>query len=195
MALDFTQDYGPRAGYLGWDSFVQASDGATRPAVEIELFIKEHSLPVRKKKFSEIYTIDRQDPGSDIGLGNAVIFEGGPDALTVTISGFCKTPIDSDYVTAPSTWHYGSYHFKPKTRAGDDLAWADGLTYVEVISHYLEGRANLSAGLNMQRRDPDYFISPYGHKYNKPIVSVWEPSAVSGYVKKHNFSATLILER
>lgn len=187
MALDYTQ-VGSRLGYLGWYAYSQALNGTFRPAVEIELFIKDHSIPSRKPKYSELYTVSRFDPSSDVNINVSAITEGAPDLLSVTLSGFTKTELSVSQET-------GSLRYRPLDANGDPLVSCVGLTYVEVISDYLSGVMNISRGGGMQRKDPDYFISPYGHRYGKPIVQIWEPEAVASFAKKHNFSCTLLLER
>lgn len=174
-----TTDY---RGLFGWNTFTQPFGTTSRPAMEIELFIKEHSIPIRKKKMTEITGVQQIEPRSERETGTVAVFEGAPDMLTLTLSGWTRTPITS-----------GAY--APTDKNGTTVAAFAGLSYTEIISAYLDGRMNQSIGEAYQRLDPDYFISPYGHKYNNPVISVWEPAGIAGYGKKHNFSCTLLLEK
>ncbi len=169
-------------GVLGWNAFTQPLGTTARPAVEVELFIKEHSIPTRKKKVQDINTISLTEPNSEKEMGTQAIFEGGVEPLQVTLSGWTKTPIVGGY-------------YEPRSLAGTALTGFQAITYTELIGYYIEGRMNQTVGGAYQRRDPDYFISPYGQKYNNPVISIWEPEALVGYPKKHNFTATLLLER
>lgn len=174
-----TTDY---RGVFGWNAFTQPLGNTSRPAIEIELFIKEHSVPVRKKKLTEINSVSLTDPVSQSEVGTQAIFEGSPEILTVTLSGWVSTPIAGGV-------------FTPKDKDGNIWTAAAGLTYAEIVSAMLEGQLDQTIGKAYRRKDPDYFISPYGHKYTKPIISVWEAEGVASYAKKQAFNATLLLEK
>lgn len=170
-ALQQLSDY---RGVLHWNSY---TDGALnlRAAIDIPLYIKEHPIPLRKQKLTEINTIPMMDVVGQRDTSTQALFWGTPDLLQIQINGFLVTP------TAGSQWAIPEYP-------------DENVSYAEIISGYIEGRLNLTAGGMWRRKDPDYYISPGGQKYVKPIISVWEPQ-YTPVRQKQQFSMTLLLEK
>lgn len=176
MRLDIEQQLADYRGVLHWDGF-NAYDGGVlqaRPAFDVPLFIKEHPIPTRKPKITEIVTVGTIDPNSGFDLRTEGMFYGAPDPLQVTIQGWIITPtLNNQYNTG-------------YTNAGN-------MSYADIISAYLEGRMNMNLHGAYQRVDPTYYISPHGHKYPHPIIQSWEPTQTQN-MRKVQFSMTMILE-
>lgn len=164
-----TDKYG---GAIGWNSFTEPYTSAVRPAFEVSLFIKDSTIPARRTKVTEIYTVPSLDHRSEMDTTTALLFTGAPEMLQVTISGFILTPVVNRVWQTP----YGAY------------------TYGEVVSMYLNGELNRTIGAAPQRVDPDYYVAPNGEKYTKPIIANWD-TAQTLNMKKQTFSATIYLER
>lgn len=179
---DFTQQSSFK-GYIGWNAFTEALNNVSRPAVQVELRIKEHGIPVRQPKIQEIVTASRFDPVEQRDISTAGMFYGAPDLLQVTISGVILTPKDS------------SDRYSPKDANGVALANMTNMTYADIIQMYIEGSINRTIGGAWQRKDPDYFISPYGNTYSRPVIMTWEPGFVNTSSKLQSFSMTLALEK
>lgn len=170
-------------GLLGWAGFTNGR-GDVIPAIEVELFIKEHPIPIRKPKITEVNTLLQKDPGSGLASNTQAIFLGAPDPLTLNLSGWIITPR-----TAVGG---GQYKYDPKALSGTSLNWGN-ISNAEVITAFLGGRVDVSAaGLGI-RRDPDYYVSPQGSKYSYPTVMTWNPSYTVSQ-KKVAFTMTLGLE-
>lgn len=184
MALrsDFTQQVSYK-GLLGWNAYTEALGSVARPAIEVELFIKEHGIPVRQLKTQELVTNVQFDPVEQRDMSTAGMFYGAPELLQVNLTGFIKTPKNS------------SSRFVPKDKSGTLLSGMTNLTYADIITMFLEGSINRTTGGAWQKKQPDYFISPYGNTYTKPAVMTWEPGYVSTNSKLQSFSMTLILEK
>lgn len=184
MSISFnpTEQTGDYRGVFGWDAFTQPMLDIIRPAFEVELFLKEHSLPQKKIKVTELSTVSLIDPFSHKETSTRTMFEGAPDPLSVTLSGSIHSKIVGGV-------------FTPYDKDGSVWSDFEGYTNAEIVSLYLEGYMNLTAGEAPQRKDPDYYITPNGHKYLNPVITVWEVQAVAGYPSKHNFSATVLLEK
>lgn len=182
MRQDIVQQLADYRGVLHWDSFSAYDNGGvvTRPAVDIPLYIKEHPLPFRKPKPTEIATVPTIDPMSGFDNSWQAVFWGAPDLLQITVSGWIITPIASGA-------------FTPVDAAGSLLNLGN-ISYAELISAYIEGRMNQTIKGASQRKDPTYYISPQGHKYNNPIIAVWDPQ-YSPTMRKQPFSMTLYLEK
>lgn len=179
---DFTQQASYK-GLVGWNSYTEPLNSTARPAIEIELFVKDHSIPVRQLKTQEVVTATRFEPVEERDVSTAGIFYGSPELLQVTLSGVLKTPKNS------------SLRFAPKDKSGTLLSGMTNLTYGDIITMFLQGALNRTIGGAFQRKDPDYFISPYGNTYTSPIISVWEPGYVNTSSKMQSFSMTLLLEK
>lgn len=154
-------------GIFGWDS----------PATEIELYIKDHPIPIRRMRPTEIYSSSQIDPRSQLETAFGGVFFGSSDLLQIAISGFVLTP------TYPKS--HASYP-QFNTPFGN-------ISYAEVISNFLAGEYSTTSAGALQRYDPDYYITPYGHRYTKPIVAIWECQHTV-YQAKQTFNATLYLE-
>lgn len=178
---DYTQSASYK-GYLGWNAYTEPLNSLSRPAVQIELFIKQMTLPIRNPKVQEMNTNTQFDPVSGKDVSTKGIFYGGPDILQVQLQGFVKTPKNA------------SLQYTPKDASGTLLSGMTGVSYTDLISMYIEGALNQTTGGAWQRDDPDYFISPYGNTYNKPIIAVWEPSYANTNAKQQAFNMTLFLE-
>lgn len=167
-------------GILGWNGGTQLETGVYFPPIEVELFIKEHPIPIRKPKPTEVVTMPQVTPvDRSHDTSTAAIFFGAPDLLQLQLSGWIITPKINNQWRVTDT-------------AGNPLNWGN-ITYAEVIGYLLSGQANMTRGQAMIRRDPDYYISPYGLQYAKPIVAQWEPQ-YSPNMRKQPFSMTLYLE-
>lgn len=176
---DITAQLASYRGFIGWNGFTDAA-GNVRPPVRIELFIKDHPLPMRKPKFTEVITTSQIDPISKLETGFKGIFFGAPDILQVAVSGWIISPI------ASKQWAL-------KDANGAALSYGN-ISYAEVVSRYLAGEYNLTVAGAAQRRDPDYYITPYGQQYDKPTVALWDPQ-YSPTMRKQAFSMTLYLEK
>lgn len=161
-------------GVLHWNGFTDGK-GSVRSAIDIPMYIREHPIPLRKPKLTEVSTIPMKDVAGETDTSTQALFWGTPDLLQIQISGFLITP------TVNKQWSITEF-------AGENVS------YAEIISAYIEGRLNLSSGGMWQRRDPDYYISPGGQRYNNPIISIWEPSYTPNR-RKQQFSMTLLLEK
>lgn len=174
-------------GVFGWNeysarNFADPDNEKIQPAFEVELFLKEHSIPIRKKKITEVTTIG-SITGEGIEGGTQMVLEGAPELLTVSLAGWTRTPINAQG------------HYAPTDLEGNEVADLAGYSYSEIVSLYIEGHMNLTPFRALQRKDPDYFITPYGQKYLNPTISVWESAPQAGQPKKHNLTATVLLER
>lgn len=174
-----TANYG---GVLHWDAFTDAYTSTSYPAIDIELFIKEHSIPSRKKNVSEVNTIRMRDPHADLSRGSNGLFEGSPDLLTLTLTGQLKTSVSSG-------------HYAPKSAAGSAIASLAGYHNGEIVMLLISGELNRSVGGAWIRKDPDYIIDGYGHKYTNPVIQTWESSPVAGVPKAQSFTGTFLLEQ
>lgn len=161
-------------GVLHWNGYTDGK-AFVRPAIEIPMYIREHPIPMRKPKLTEVSTIPMEDVAGERDTSVQALFWGTPDLLQIQISGFLLTP------TTNGRWSIPEYP-------------DDNVSYAEIISAYIEGRLNLSAGGMWRRRDPDYYISPQGHRYNNPIISIWEPQYTAVRTKQQ-FTMTLLLEK
>lgn len=161
MKSDIIQQLADYRGVLGWTN-----------TIEIPLYLKEHTIPQRKPKPTEINSVSSVDHKTGLDTTTQMLFFGAPDVLQTSISGFILTP------WAGNSW---------------STPWGN-INYAEVVSYMLEGILNRTPTGRPKRRDPDYYITPYGKKYEKPIIAVWEP-AMTNNPKKQTFSATLYLER
>lgn len=167
-------------GFLGWNAFVDGS-GVTRPATEVELFIKEHPIPVRRPKVTEVYAKNSIDPMTQYDTGFKAIFYGQPDLLQIQLSGWIITPITS------SAW-------VPADLSGTPLSYAGNISYAEVINNYITGEYNQTSAGAFQRKDPDYYTSPHGQVWTNPIIASWEPEYTVNR-RKQAFTLTLWLEK
>lgn len=181
VKADFTQQSSYK-GLLGWNAYTEALNSTARPAVEIELWLKEYSIPIRQPKIQEVATATQFDPIGQRDISTAGIIYGGPDVLQVTMTGFLKTPKDSGLL------------FAPVDKSGAALSGMSDMTYGDIITMYIEGSLNKTVGGAWMRKDPDYFISPYGNTYTDPVIMSWEPSFVNTNSKLQSFSTTLMLE-
>lgn len=168
-------------GYLFFGGYTNRFTDDEYPDLLIELFIKEYTVPNRKRSVTEINTPRQYDPVADATRGVNAMFKASPDMLTATFSGFLKTPIVNHYYT-------------PKDTDGNSIAAFSGYSYGDIVMLYLSGEINQSAGGALRRKDPDIFVDGYGNRYNNPVISSWEYSPVPNFPKIQNFSATLLLE-
>lgn len=180
---DIYQQLASYRGILGWEAFTDAQ-GNNRPKVEVELYIKDHPIPIRKPKLTEINTVTNFHPYESRETNTQALFFGAPDTLQLAISGWIITPI-----VVSGT----GYAFSPKDVSGSVLPYGN-VSYAEVIGAYISGKLNLSAVGSYQRKDPDYYISPYGHQFLVPTISVWSPQYAVN-MKRQAFSMTLLLEK
>lgn len=178
---DITAQLASYKGLLGWEAFT-APDGQFRPKVEIELFCKEHGIPIRKPRVTEASSVQMEDSqGYDVAT--RAIFMGAPELLTIQVSGWVVTPVTS-------TGQWATKDFNGNALTGDYA----NLTNAEIVCAYIEGELNRTSNQAWRRKDPDYYVSPYGHKYNKPIIVSWEPQ-YTVHPKKQMFTMVLQLER
>lgn len=182
VSSDFTQSSSYK-GYIGWNAYTEALNSKARPAVQIELWLKSHTIPTRVPKVQEVITNTQFEPTEQRDVSTGGIFYGGPELLTVQLQGYVKTPKNA------------SLQYTPKDASGTLITLMAGASYLDVISMYIEGALNRTIGGAWQRKDPDYFISPYGNTYINPVISVWEPQYSTTTAKQQPFSMTLILER
>lgn len=180
MRSDIVAQLADYRGVFGWEAFVDSFSGQTRPKIEVSLYIKETTIPMRKRKMTEINTVEQMDHRSQKSTTTALIFQGAPDILQVQISGWIITP-------------YLNGVWTPTDINGTPLPYGN-VNYGEIIAAYIEGTLNETPGGALLRRDPDYYISPYGQKYDKPIIATWECQYTVN-PKKQTFTAVLYLER
>lgn len=168
-------------GALGWSAFTNGF-GVSFNSIEVSLYIKDHPVPQRKLKYTEINTVQQIDPYSHLDTSVHGVFPQAPEPLSVSISGWMITPWSS----STNTW-------ATKDTSGTTL-FSGALCYPEIIQFFLDGGMNPNSAGVWQRKDPDYYITPYGMRYNHPIVGSYEFSATTN-PKKHQFSMLLYLER
>ncbi len=181
---DIYQTLASYKGILGWAGYTDGG-GTVVPTIEIELFCKEVSKPIRKQKMTEISTIQTTVPVSATAGydgSSKTIFWGAPDLLQTSLSGWTITPVVAS-------------HYDPRAADGTSLYSTFGnVTHSEIVSALIEGRLDLDSTGRPRSRHPNYYISPYGHQYIDPIISVWEPGHTPS-PKKQTFSCTLYLEQ
>lgn len=161
-------------GILGWKA-----EAGKWPDIEIPLFIKNHPIPVRKPKITEINTVSVVDPMCFKEIGTAVFFAGTPDRLQLNLDGWLITPRFNK-------------EFVPVDTNGAPLSFGN-VTYGEIISAFIQGQMEQTPNEVLKRRDPDYYISPYGHEFLNPIIGNWS-TQYSPVPIKQPFSLTLYLE-
>lgn len=168
-------------GLLHWNAVSGYVNGSivNYPAIDIPLYIKEMSVPIRQPKITEVATVPTIDPNSGFDLKAEGVFWGGPDPLTLTLTGWIITPVTNKVYT-------------PVDATGS-LLNIGNMSYGEIISAYLEGRMAQNQQDAVQRTDPAYFLTPHGQKYVSPHISIWDTSFTVN-MKKETFSMTLILE-
>lgn len=172
----YLQDY---RGVLGWNSYTEVYTNTTIPHIEIPLYVKEASVPIRKPKTTELSTVQTTDPGTRADTTTNVIFFGAPDVLQTTLSGWTITPVSN------TQW-------APVDVNGNPLNWGQ-LSYNDIIGYFIEGRFNRNVRGAWQRKDPDYYTTPRGHQYINPIIAAWQPQA-QPVQRKQAFDMTLFLE-
>lgn len=178
---DITQQLTDYRGVLGWNSWTDPT-GASRKAVEVELFCKEHSIPIRKPKFTEVNTLPMLTGlAQQHNTGVQAIFWGAPDILQASVSGWIITP----YNSLTPEW-------LPKALDGTSLGCGN-LTYGEYVLSLISGFGNTTPAGAPVRKDPNYYVDPYGHKYDNPIIAAFE-SQLTTNPRKQTFSMTLYLE-
>lgn len=180
MRQSVAQQVADYRGVIGWDSFLRTSDSASVPGVEIPLYIKDFPIASRKPKPTEVNSVSQRDPGSGYEIGVSVLFWGTPDLLNVQFSGWIITP------QSAGVW-------APVDNTGTPLALGN-VNYADIITMYLEGLMDPTTGGKPQRKNPDYFITPYGQKYLSPSVALWEPQ-MQTIMKKQAFTMQLYLEK
>lgn len=183
--LDIAQMVADYRGVLHWNSFSTYSNGVslTRPALDLPLFIKDHPIPVRKPKVTEVVTVPTIDPFSGKDTHASYLFFGSPDILQVVLSGWIITP------KADST-SWGA------TVDGSQSGTSLGLiekSYGDIVAMYIEGEMNQTIGGAWQRKDPDYYITPHGQRYNNPKIATWDIQYTTN-MRKQLFNMTLYLE-
>lgn len=158
-------------GHLVWE----AASTTIGQRLEIPLFIKDHPIPIRKPKVTEIHTVDTRDHRTGTDVSTHVLFAAAPEILQVSISGWLITP-------------WIGTRWDPKNDVGTSIyATVGNLHYGEIIGYLLEGRYG-------GRKDPDYYYSPYGMSYEKPVISTWD-FGVTVNPRKQTFQSTIFLER
>lgn len=157
MAIhDVVQQLSNYKGVLGWTG-----------DIEIDLYIKNHPIAIRRPKTTEMFLVQQVDTTSGQDTAFKGIFYGTPDPLELQLDGWLITPISAGQFDTI----YGNY------------------SYAETIGMFLSGELNSGV-----RRDPDYYISPYGHKYNNPVITIWDPK-YTPTMRKQEFSMGLLLEK
>lgn len=185
-----TTNYG---GVLHWNAFTDNYTSTAYPAIDVELWIKEHSIPARKKNTNEINTPSYYDSHADLDTGVNAIFEGAPELLAITLSGMLKTPISNNKPTSPYYYPSRVGVYLPMS-GGSAITPLVSIHYGEIVMLLISGEINRTAGGAFQRKDPNYFIDGYGNKYTNPVIQSWEASTVGGSPKHQSFSATILLE-
>lgn len=162
------------------------------PVTLIPLYVKEHPVPVRKPKVTEINTMPMMDPSSQFETSVNVLFFGVPEVLQVAISGWMITPMTTttDPANGGTAYQWNPTH--DGTSTGTSLG-LPGVNYGDLICAYLEGRMSRNAEGRWFRQDPVLYIDPYGRAYPKAIISTFEPG-LGVVAKKQDFSMTLFLE-
>lgn len=181
MYSDVAAQIADYRGVLGWNSFTNAF-GTLIPAIEVALYCKEHSIPSRKPKFTELYSAPMLI-GDGTKLWNnqlRVIFEGSPDPLAVDISGWIITP------TSNNKW-------APVSKTGATLNLGN-VSYADIVTMFITGQMTPTVSGYVERKDPDYYISPYGQQYVDPVIISWEPS-YAPVQKKQPFTLSMYLEK
>lgn len=163
-------------GVLTWNSFTEPYGSTFHPTVEIPLYLKEMSVPSRRPKITEIVSVTEIDSASGMEVGSNFLFWGAPGALSVTLTGFLITPMNGN------VW-------APVSSTGTALNLGN-VNYADIISAYIEGRMNKTITGGIQRKDPDYFITPNGHKYIRPIITSFEPQHTTN-ARKMQFTMAL----
>lgn len=175
-------------GYLGWEGFTDGQSVVV-PPMEVELYIQNYQVPIRKPKITEHVTISQIDPVSGHEAGSAGIFYGAPSLLQMELTGWTVTLQDSN-----KQWILKDRNGTTVSPiSGSPSTFWGNIPYSEVVNVYLSGRINLTANGAYQRRDPDYYISPGGLRYSNPIISAYTSNFQPG-VKKQLFTMTLLLE-
>lgn len=194
--LDIRSALASYRGFIGWNAFTDG-EGTVHPAVRVEVYLKDFQIPSRRMKTTESRTISQIEPISKADMSFAGVFFGLGDVLQTQCSGYIITPTKVIYSTTPVAGQPKppvlGYQWDTRDVSGNVLNYGN-VSYVEIISSYIAGTMNPTLGGAPQRRDPDYFITPHGHVYDKPIIAAWDP----GYTvnqRKQSFSMTLYLER
>lgn len=191
---DIVQQLASYKGILRWNGYVDGQ-GVTRPAIDVELYIKEHPIPIRKPKVTEIVTANTIDPYSGREAHSEYLFYGAPDVLQIALSGWIITPTAVSNTRTSGNAYWATTGWAPKAADGSDITSTVGnIPYGELVSAFLEGRMNPSINGGSQRKDPDSYISPYGNEYAKPVISLWECTFTTN-MRKQQFNATLLLEK
>lgn len=188
MRSDIYQQLAKYTGTLKWSAYT-APNGYSFPGLELPLFIKEHPLPIRRPKITEVNTIQQLDPATGTDFSTQTIFFGTPDPLQMNLSGWVITPILRTG-TSPENWTY-----RPTVdgAAGSTSLSMNGSSYVEVVMDLLTGFYNQNTAGSKLRKDPDFYYSPYGNVYTKPHILAWEGQFTAS-PKKQSFTMTLQLE-
>lgn len=176
------QQYG---GLLVWEEYTEVYSGGWRPQMQIPLYIKDFPIPFRNRKNQEVYTRPSQEHITGTETTTKMLFEGAPDILQVQFTGFILTPWDG------STWQL---YIDGRATLGGLTPIYSGFTYGEAVEMYVNGQMNRQVTGRPKRRDPDYFVAPYGQKYINPVIASWD-TAFTVNPRKQTFSCALYLER
>lgn len=181
MKVDVYQQLADYRGVLKWNGYTDGI-GRTFPAIDIPLYVKSHQIPVRKPKITELMSgpLATVTGSYILDAGINVIFEGAPDSLTMDVSGFIITP------TSNGQW-------APVDASGNPLNIGN-VSYVDLVTMFLNGDMFQNVSNYIERKDPDFYVTPYGQEYINPIISNWVPT-YQPQMKRQQFDMTLILEK
>lgn len=177
----------PFRSRLVWNAYINSA-GVSIPRIEIEMFIKDYPIPVRKPKLTEINTLTQPDPVTGHERNAQGLFFGAPEPLQVSFSGWIITPVTPVYSGATVI----GYKWRPVDYTGAALGWGN-ISYTQVISAFIQGELNPTTNGSLRRKDPDSFIAPYGQSFQNPVITSFSPQE-SVNMKKQAFSMTLLLE-
>ena len=181
------------ADYRGLLTFPQVTDAGTAtpityPSITIPLYIKEHPIPVRAPKITEVNTLPVALPNATWQTGYSAMFFGAPSPLSLQLSGWVITPTTP--INRISTWD-PTTDGRFKKEGGTSLGLLNW-SYGDLITAYLDGRMNRTDQI-WKRVDPISYTDPYGRVYTSPIVTSFEYNYVQPQ-KKQTFSLELWLE-
>ena len=180
MQTDWINQLADYRGVLTFPGFSSATP------VNIPLYIKQHPIPVRKPKVSEITTIPTTLPAAAPAWTSATgaVFYGSSEPLTLQLQGWVITPTISTTINWDPTYD-GSF-------GGVSLGLLDW-SYGDVICGYMEGRLGANSIGLWQQNDPVSYTDPYGRQYASPVITAFDYEYVNPH-KKQSFNLTLWLE-
>ena len=187
MADSFTPNWANQlADYRGVLTF--PSPNGVLPQVTIPLFIKDHPVPARNPKVSEVIT--EPSPLTTWGTSTAAVFYGTMDPLVLDLSGWLITP--TSVVGSMTLWD-PTHNGEKVSRGGTSLG-LQNWSYGDVITAYLEGSILATSAGYWDPVHPLSYTDPYGRQYNSPIVTAFNYNYARPH-KKQTFTLSLWLEQ